>query len=97
MSVVVAKSEFESWFLAAASSLVGHRGLPDSLDGPPDPEAMRDAKGWLSARMRGHPYKPTIDQAPLAARFDLGAARKTSPSFDKFWRDVALLLTGQHP
>ena len=92
LSVVLAKSEFESWFLASASSLGGCRDLPDPLAGPPDPEGIRDAKKWLSDRMVGHPYKPTVDQAALAATFDLAAARLGSPSFDKLWRDAARLL-----
>jgi hypothetical protein len=44
-AVVLARREYEAWFLAAAESLRGQRGLPDDLDSPPDPEAVRDAKG----------------------------------------------------
>jgi hypothetical protein len=48
--------------------------------------------------MRGNqlsrPYKPTVDQAPLASAFDLERARNGSPSFGKFCRDVRSLLTG---
>jgi hypothetical protein len=97
LSVVLAKSEFESWFLAAAGSLAGCRGLPDPLRGPADPEGIRDAKKWLTDRMAGHPYKPTVDQAPLAARFDLALARAGSASFDKLWRDAARLLGVPRP
>lgn len=93
VGVVLANREFEAWFLAAAKSLGGLRGLPDELEPPVDPEAKRDAKGWLSDRMSGHPYKPKVDQAPLAARFDLQAARANSPSFDKLWREVQKLLS----
>lgn len=93
VSVVLANREFEAWFLAAAKSIGGLRGLPAVLDPPTDPEAKRDAKGWLSERMVGHPYKPKVDQAPLAAKFDLYAARANSPSFDKLWREVEKLLT----
>ncbi|MEU8262454.1 DUF4276 family protein [Micromonospora sp. NPDC048999] len=92
VGVVLANREFEAWFLAAAKSLGGLRGLPDELEPPADPEAKRDAKGWLSERMVGHPYKPKVDQAPLAAKFDLHAARANSPSFDKLWREVQKLL-----
>ena len=31
VGVVLAKSEFESWFIAAAESIVGHAGLPPNL------------------------------------------------------------------
>ncbi|MFL6130474.1 MAG: hypothetical protein ACJ73E_15610 [Mycobacteriales bacterium] len=42
--------------------------------------------------MTGHPYKPTVDQAALAARFNLAAARARSASFHKLWRDAARLM-----
>ena len=90
--VVLAKSEYEAWFLAAASSIVGHRGigpLPDPLF---DPESVRDAKGWLTALLPvGQSYRETLDQPALTAIFDLDAAR-AAPSFDKLWRDVTWLL-----
>lgn len=92
IGVVVARSEFESWFLAAAPSLAGYRDLADPLDAPSAPEDLRGAKEWLSGRMAGHPYEPTVDQAKLASQFDLDMARTASPSFDKLWRDVSRLL-----
>jgi Domain of unknown function (DUF4276) len=95
-SVVLAKREFEAWFLASAPSLGGHRGLAKGLEVPADAEAPRDCKGWLDARRTdGRAYKPAADQAALAAVFDLRMARENSPSFDKLWRDVARLLTGE--
>jgi hypothetical protein len=91
--VVLPTREFEAWFLAAASSLGGHQGFPATLDCPADPEAIRGAKEWLTrARKDGHRYRPTVDQAPLASAFDLSLARSSSPSFDKFCRDIAWLL-----
>jgi hypothetical protein len=93
ISVVVANREFEAWFLAAASSLAGSHGFPHDLAPPRNPERIRGAKEWLSRhRPKGQPYKPTIDQAALASVFDMEAARRGSPSFDKFCRDVQALL-----
>lgn len=90
--VVLAKVEYEAWFLAAAASLAGHRGIRTDFSPPVDPETVRDAKGLLSAQMpRGVSYKPAKHQAALSAIFDLNAAR-SAPSFDKFWRDVSALL-----
>lgn len=90
--VVLAKTEFEAWFLAAARSLAGQRGLDEDLEPPPDPEAIRDPKKWLSRKMpRNRAYRETLDQPALAAILDLDAAR-TAPSFDKLWRDVASLF-----
>lgn len=95
--VVVAKSEFEAWFLASAHALAGQRGLPLDLAPPPDPEAVRDAKGWLSDHTpRGRSYKPTVDQAALAQIFDLDQAQGAR-SFRKFIKDVLELARGPHP
>jgi hypothetical protein len=93
VAVVFAMREFESWFLAAAHSLRSKRGLPHDLDPPPDPEAKRDAKGWLQEhRVDGFAYSPTTDQPALAASMDLAAARAGAPSFDKLWRDIERLM-----
>jgi uncharacterized protein DUF4276 len=91
--VVLAKREFEAWFLASAESLRGRRGLARDLEAPPDPEGVRGAKEWLSARMgAGRRYVETLDQPALAAVFDLERARRGAPSFDKLVRDVLGLV-----
>ncbi len=97
LAVVIAKREFESWFLAAAESLRGQRGLATGLDPPPDPEAIRGAKEWLTTRMEsGRSYVETLDQPALAACFDLDKARRAD-SFDKFCRDIVHLISAlQH-
>jgi hypothetical protein len=41
----------------------------------------------------GPAHKETADQAALTQRFDMKAARKQSPSFDKLWRDVERLIS----
>jgi hypothetical protein len=94
VSVVLAKREFEAWFLASARSLRGLRGLASDLVPPPDPESIRGAKEWLTARMtRGRGYTETLDQSALTASMDLSQAR-TAPSFDKFFRDVVAIVEG---
>lgn len=94
VGVVLAHREFEAWFLAAAESLRGHCELPIDLVGPPDPERINDAKGWLRGKMpRARRYRETKDQAALAARLDLQAARR-APSFDKCYREIARLIVG---
>jgi uncharacterized protein DUF4276 len=93
VSVVLANREFEAWFLAAAPSLAGQFGFPADFPRPRRPESPRDCKGLLSkARPKGQPYKETVDQAPLTSAFDLKMAREHSDSFDKFYREVAVLL-----
>jgi uncharacterized protein DUF4276 len=92
--VVLAKFEFESWFLAAAVSLRGLRHLPRDLVAPFDPESIRGAKEWLSIRMqRIGGYQETLDQPALAAQFNLEQAR-AAPSFDKCYRELTRLLAG---
>lgn len=84
VAVVLAKCEFETWFIAAAESLAGRIGLPLDLQPPPNPETIRGAKEWLTARMQGsRSYSPTLDQPLLAQHFDLETALH-SESFAKF-------------
>jgi hypothetical protein len=93
ISVVIAKREFEAWFLAAALSLRGQRGLPVDLQPPEDPEAIRGAKEWLGHRME-QAYSETLDQPALAARIDLVQACRAD-SFDKCHREIVRLLTSR--
>lgn len=90
--VVLAKVEYEAWFIAAIQSLAGHRDIAVGVMPPLDPESIGDAKGWLSSQMPiGRSYRETLDQPALSASVDLTLARN-APSFDKFWRDVESLL-----
>jgi hypothetical protein len=92
LAVVLAKQEYEAWFLAAASSLRGQRGLRADLAAPAEPEEIRGAKEWLSARMAGNlSYVETLDQPALTKTFDMEQARQ-SDSFDKCRREVEKLM-----
>ena len=92
--VVLAKREYEAWFLAAAHSISGQRGIDETIAPPRQPELVRGAKEWLSRRMpKSRAYSPTSDQPALTAVFDMDAAR-SAPSFDKLWRDAMALLAG---
>lgn len=92
VSIVIPKYEFEAWFLTAAKSLSGMRGLREGLLPPPDPEAVRGAKEWLSRNMvPERRYSPSIDQAALVACMDLTAARSCK-SFDRLCREIKRLL-----
>lgn len=90
VAVVLAKREFEAWFLASAPSLVAAGKLPVGTHAPVDAEAVADPKGWLSDAM-GRRYSETIDQPAFAAMFDLQAARGC-PSFDKLAREVLSMV-----
>jgi hypothetical protein len=88
--VVCAVREYEAWFLAAAESLRGKRGLPPDLQRPEEPEQIRDAKGWLSERMAQR-YSPTLDQPALSALIDTTECAVYSRSFRKLVSEVTAL------
>jgi len=93
-AVVMAKCEFESWFLAGAESLRGHQGFPNHLTGPPDPESIRGAKEWLSRQRPGDwAYRETLDQPSLSAVVDLESISARSRSFRKLQKEVIRLCT----
>ena len=86
ISVVLAKREYEAWFLAAAESLRGHRGLPHDLAAPAEPEKIRAANRMSS----GQAYSEASDQPALTSNFDMNAARQAD-SFDKCYREIVRL------
>lgn len=92
LAVILAKREFEAWFIAAAESLADRAGLVADLQAPVDPEGIRGAKEWLTERMRGtRSYSPTLDQPALAQIFDMERALRAD-SFGKFYREATRLL-----
>ncbi|NQT40328.1 MAG: DUF4276 family protein [Planctomycetes bacterium] len=94
VGVVLAKFEYEAWFLAAIESLKGKRGLAEDLPAVEDPEAIQGAKEFLRSHMGGsRTYSPRTDQPAMTALFDMRMARERSPSFDKCWREVERLFT----
>jgi hypothetical protein len=87
--VVFPKIEIEAWILGAVDSLRGVRGIRIDADPPPDPEAVRDAKGAITRLMEGaRGYVATDDLPALMGAVDLGLAEARSPSFAKFRRDL---------
>ena len=95
IGVVACEREFEAWFLAAATSLRGARGLPLDLEPPAEPEKIRNAKRWLDERMPTG-YSETADQPAFTAQFSLEEARRAS-SFDKLWRELQGFLRSATP
>lgn len=85
--VVIAKCEYEAWFLASLDSiagkdLAGRSGLPSGTTYPEaDVETLVGVKGWLDRQFPGsRKYKETFDQAPMTRllRPDLVAPRSRS-------------------
>lgn len=82
ISVVLANREYEAWFLAAAESLNGVRGL-EVVDIVEDPDKVRGAKEWLKLRSKDNRYGEITDQPALSAAMDLKSAYERSRSFRK--------------
>lgn len=93
-SVVVAKREYEAWFLAGAQSLRGKRNILDTAVAPEDPEAIRGTKQHIERHflVPGAIYRETVDQPALTALLGLEEAR-SAPSFNKLCRDLLRLLS----
>lgn len=87
LSVVVAKREYEAWFIAASRSLDGCRGFRCPNSGLVDAETPRDAKGWLRRNMAGFTYSEVLDQPAFTAHFDLQQAFDNSRSFRKLCKE----------
>jgi len=86
VAIVMAKIEFESWFVGAADSLTEYLRLDEPA--PENPEERRFGKGWVGNRMKIGTYSETIDQPRLTAAMDLQRARARCPSFDKLCREL---------
>lgn len=91
IGVVLAKREFEAWFLGSLESLRAEYGIAPDVRLHRDPEDIPGAKEHLRDLL-GVPYSEVIDQPAIAARFDMVAARNSCPSFDKCWRTVQALF-----
>jgi len=93
VSVVLPKSELESWFIGSISSLRGVRGIAETASLSPDAEAKRDAKGWLTNMMGGRRvYVEVDDQPAFAATFEFELAYKHCRSFRKFQKDFKAIM-----
>lgn len=91
VQIVVARHEYEAWFLAAAESLRAHPAIRDDAIPPADPEARRGAKSQLE-RMMHESYKETLHQAKFSAVMDLQVAAAGSRSFRRMIHAVELLI-----
>lgn len=90
-SVVLARREFETWFIASAESLTDHLAF-DPAHLTADPESSRLGKAWIRERFRGAKYSEPLDQPRLTARLDFTLCRSRAPSFDKLCRDIEAAL-----
>jgi hypothetical protein len=92
IAVVLAKREFESWFLGCKEVFQGFKGIaPDAM--APDNAEDVDGKGRLKQNMRGTNYDSAIDQVRFVQRMDFDLSRRRCRSFDKLLRDIERLVT----
>ena len=87
IACVIAKKEYETWFVAAAESLAA---FLDVAKVPEDPETTGAGKKWIEDHYRDKKrnYKPTVDQPAMTAKMDLVKCRERSPSFAKLCREL---------
>ena len=85
--IVVAKCEYETWFLASLETIAGvplngGHALPADLVYPDEVEDRVGVKGWITQQFpKGRIYKETIDQASMTRLIDLERVRQRSHSF----------------
>lgn len=89
--VCLAFREFESWFIYSAESLAESGLLLPGTVPPEDPDAIGDAKGWISKHM-DEKYRETSHQMEFSARIDVQAASQSS-SFKRLNRLLVAALS----
>jgi len=85
---VLAVVEYETWFVASASSLQEYLHIEGTEDIPEHPELRNCGKKWIEDRFSGMRYNPRVDQPKLTAKMDLRLCRERSPSFDRLCREL---------
>lgn len=91
ISVIMAKSKLECWFLGAKESLQGVRGIKADAETPEDPESL--GIGRLKNNMeKGFTYHKVYDPPAFAAKMDIDMAIESCPSFARFVRETERLI-----
>lgn len=93
IACVLAKVEYETWFVAAADSLRDYLEIRPDESIPSAPEEARCGKGWIARHFKRIKYAETLDQAAMTAAMDLSLRRNRSPSFDKLCRELEKRLS----
>ena len=87
VGIVIAKCEYETWFLASLETIAGMPlnggyGLPADLVYPGKVEERVGVKGWITKQFPdGRIYKETIHQAAMTKLIDPERVRQKSRSF----------------
>ena len=92
VSVNIADREYESWFIASAAAIANRIGAVSPPTPPDNIAAIRDAKGWVRRHLAGGAYRETRHQPSFSTMIDVPLARRRSPSFNRFCRELERLL-----
>jgi hypothetical protein len=91
--VVVARWEYEAWFLASLETVGQRIGLPAGTVYEGDVEAERSAKGWIDNRLSPEQkYSETRDQVAMTAGLDLERVDRRSRSFRRLKHALEQLI-----
>jgi len=98
VAIVVAKCEYEVWFLASLASIKGQMlgkrpGIPQDAKYIGTIEDLSDVKKWLSKQLPGNQiYKEATDQEAMTKLIDVETARANSRSFRRLCHAVEEML-----
>ena len=95
---VVAKEEYEAWFLASLSTIAGNDlrgnpGIPATVQYTGDIEGRMGVKEWLTAQFPGsRKYVENADQLAMTRLIDPEIARANSRSFRRLCHAIEQIL-----
>jgi len=90
-TIIIAKHEYESWFLGCIESLRGKRSINTDATFNEDPENISGAKGRLE-EMMNRSYQETTDQAALTAQMNFENCYQNCRSFRKLAKDIFVIV-----
>ncbi|MBU6399159.1 MAG: DUF4276 family protein [Verrucomicrobia bacterium] len=92
-AVVMAKREYEAWFLGNLEVLLQMRGVRQAAPYESDPEAKRDARGEVESRFgRDFHYVEKEDQPALTVLSDWAVVHQRCRSFRKMAKETSKLF-----
>lgn len=94
VSFVLPKREYEAWFISCVEHMRTHPSVRDDAISHPDPESLRDAKGFFSkdVLIDGVNYSETIDQVRYSSIINVECVFERCRSFQKFCNEVGRIL-----
>ena len=91
--IVVARWEYEAWFLASLETVGPVVGLPANVVFEGDVESVRGVKEWFNARLpSGRRYSETLDQPAMTEELDWELVAKRSRSFQRLIHALEQLI-----